>query len=173
MPIQRRPPSAGPWLDRDPELALQPDNDARAGAGLACDGFRTAPPQELLDGRFDLVVDPWAAGRGAFLPRAFQAFLNPLAVFSLLWTRPRRSFAAARWKSRSAPAVNLALRACQRASSASVRSCALRPQNGLAAGLVLTHDADIRVASKQELKDSIIAVMDYFNQEPVGHTWTC
>ena len=29
----------------------------------------------------------------------------------------------------------------------------------------------IRVASKQELKDRIMAAMDYFNQEPVVHTW--
>ena len=34
---------------------------------------------------------------------------------------------------------------------------------------VLRH---IRVASKQELKDRIMAAMDYFNQEPVVHTWT-
>jgi transposase len=34
---------------------------------------------------------------------------------------------------------------------------------------VLRH---IRVASKQELKDRIIAAMDYFNQEPVVHTWS-
>ena len=30
---------------------------------------------------------------------------------------------------------------------------------------------DIRAASKQELKDRIMAAMDYFNQEPVVHTW--
>jgi hypothetical protein len=29
-----------------------------------------------------------------------------------------------------------------------------------------------RVASKQELKDRIIAAMDFFNREPVVHTWT-
>jgi hypothetical protein len=34
---------------------------------------------------------------------------------------------------------------------------------------VLRH---IRVASKQELKDRIVAAMDFFNQEPVVHTWT-
>jgi transposase len=34
---------------------------------------------------------------------------------------------------------------------------------------VLRH---IRVASKQELKDRIMAAMDYFNREPVVHTWT-
>ena len=34
---------------------------------------------------------------------------------------------------------------------------------------VLRH---IRVASKQELKDRIMAAMDFFNQEPVVHTWT-
>jgi transposase len=34
---------------------------------------------------------------------------------------------------------------------------------------VLRH---IRVASKQELKERIIAAMDYFNQEPVVHTWS-
>jgi transposase len=34
---------------------------------------------------------------------------------------------------------------------------------------VLRH---IRVASTQELKDRIMAAMDYFNQEPVVHTWT-
>jgi hypothetical protein len=33
---------------------------------------------------------------------------------------------------------------------------------------VLRH---IRVASKQELKDRIMAAMDYFNQKPVVHTW--
>jgi hypothetical protein len=31
---------------------------------------------------------------------------------------------------------------------------------------------DIRVASKQELKDRIMAAMDYFNQEPLVHTWS-
>jgi transposase len=30
----------------------------------------------------------------------------------------------------------------------------------------------IRVASKQELKDRIIAAMDHFNQNPVVHTWS-
>ena len=30
----------------------------------------------------------------------------------------------------------------------------------------------IRVASKQELKDRIIAAMDHFNQSPVVHTWS-
>jgi hypothetical protein len=34
---------------------------------------------------------------------------------------------------------------------------------------VLRH---IRVASKQELKDRIMAAMDYFNREPVVHTWS-
>lgn len=34
---------------------------------------------------------------------------------------------------------------------------------------VLRH---IRVASKQELKDRLIAAMDHFNQHPVVHTWT-
>ena len=34
---------------------------------------------------------------------------------------------------------------------------------------VLRH---IRVASKQELKDRLMAAMDYFNQDPVVHTWT-
>jgi transposase len=34
---------------------------------------------------------------------------------------------------------------------------------------VLRH---IRVASKQELKDRIMAAMDFFNQKPVVHTWT-
>lgn len=34
---------------------------------------------------------------------------------------------------------------------------------------VLRH---IRVASKQELKDRIIAAMDHFNQDPVVHSWT-
>jgi transposase len=34
---------------------------------------------------------------------------------------------------------------------------------------VLRH---IRVASKQELKDRIMAAIDFFNQEPVVHTWT-
>jgi transposase len=34
---------------------------------------------------------------------------------------------------------------------------------------VLRH---IRVASKQELKDRLMAAMDYFNQQPVVHTWT-
>jgi hypothetical protein len=34
---------------------------------------------------------------------------------------------------------------------------------------VLRH---IRVASKQELKDRIMAAMDFFNQEPIVHTWT-
>jgi len=34
---------------------------------------------------------------------------------------------------------------------------------------VLRH---IRVAPKQELKDRIIAAMDFFNREPVVHTWT-
>ena len=34
---------------------------------------------------------------------------------------------------------------------------------------VLRH---IRVASKQELKDRIMAAMEFFNREPVVHTWT-
>jgi hypothetical protein len=34
---------------------------------------------------------------------------------------------------------------------------------------VLRH---IRVASKQELKARLTAAMDYFNAEPVVHTWT-
>jgi transposase len=34
---------------------------------------------------------------------------------------------------------------------------------------VLRH---IRVASKQELKDRLIAAIDYFNNDPVVHTWT-
>jgi transposase len=34
---------------------------------------------------------------------------------------------------------------------------------------VLRH---IRVASKQELKDRIIAAIDFFNQQPIVHTWT-
>ena len=34
---------------------------------------------------------------------------------------------------------------------------------------VLRH---IRVASKQELKDRIMAAMDFFNREPIVHTWT-
>ena len=34
---------------------------------------------------------------------------------------------------------------------------------------VLRH---IRVASKQELKDRLVAAVDYFNRDPVVHTWT-
>jgi transposase len=34
---------------------------------------------------------------------------------------------------------------------------------------VLRH---IRVASKQELKDRLLAALDYFNSDPVVHTWT-
>jgi hypothetical protein len=34
---------------------------------------------------------------------------------------------------------------------------------------VLRH---IRVESKEELKDRIMPAMDYFNQEPVVHTWS-
>jgi transposase len=34
---------------------------------------------------------------------------------------------------------------------------------------VLRH---IRVASKQELKDRLMAAVDYFNGDPVVHTWT-
>jgi hypothetical protein len=34
---------------------------------------------------------------------------------------------------------------------------------------VLRH---IRVASKQELKDRLMAAMEFFNQDPVVHTWT-
>ena len=30
----------------------------------------------------------------------------------------------------------------------------------------------IRVASKQELKDRLMAAVDYFNNDPVIHTWT-
>ena len=30
----------------------------------------------------------------------------------------------------------------------------------------------IRVASKQELKDRLMAAVDYFNNDPVVHTWT-
>jgi hypothetical protein len=35
-------------------------------------------------------------------------------------------------------------------------------------GLLFRH---IRVASKPELKDDIMAAMDYFNQGPVVQTW--
>jgi hypothetical protein len=34
---------------------------------------------------------------------------------------------------------------------------------------VLRH---IRVASKQELKDRLMAAMEFFNGDPVAHTWT-
>jgi len=34
---------------------------------------------------------------------------------------------------------------------------------------VLRH---IRVASKQELKDRLMSAVDYFNRDPVVHTWT-
>jgi transposase len=34
---------------------------------------------------------------------------------------------------------------------------------------VLRH---IRVSSKQELKDRLMAAMDFFNRAPVVHTWT-
>jgi len=34
---------------------------------------------------------------------------------------------------------------------------------------VLRH---IRIASKQELKDRLMAAIDYFNDDPVVHTWT-
>jgi transposase len=34
---------------------------------------------------------------------------------------------------------------------------------------VLRH---IRVSSKQELKDRLMAAMDFFNRDPVVHTWT-
>jgi hypothetical protein len=34
---------------------------------------------------------------------------------------------------------------------------------------VLRH---IRVTSKQELKDRMMAGMDHFNQDPVVHTWS-
>ena len=34
---------------------------------------------------------------------------------------------------------------------------------------VLRH---IRVASKEELKDRIMAAMDHFNRDPVVHTWS-
>ena len=37
------------------------------------------------------------------------------------------------------------------------------------ARLILRH---IRVASKQELKDRLMAAVDYFNDDPVVHTWT-
>jgi hypothetical protein len=30
----------------------------------------------------------------------------------------------------------------------------------------------IRVASKQELKDRLMAAMHYFNQQPIVHTWS-
>jgi hypothetical protein len=30
----------------------------------------------------------------------------------------------------------------------------------------------IRVSSKQELKDRLMAAMDFFNRAPVVHTWT-
>jgi hypothetical protein len=33
---------------------------------------------------------------------------------------------------------------------------------------VLRH---IRVASKQELKDRLMAAMEFFNQDPAVHTW--
>jgi hypothetical protein len=30
----------------------------------------------------------------------------------------------------------------------------------------------MRVASKQELKERLIAAVDHFNEDPVVHTWT-
>jgi hypothetical protein len=56
----------------------------------------------------------------------------------------------------------------------------LRPSNGSWLNLVegffskLTRSVlrHIRVESKQELKDRLVAAMDYFNQEPVVHTWS-
>jgi hypothetical protein len=40
--------------------------------------------------------------------------------------------------------------------------------------LRLTHSVlrHIRVASKQELKDRLLAAVDYFDGDPVVHTWT-
>jgi hypothetical protein len=44
-----------------------------------------------------------------------------------------------------------------------------RPLFSKLARSVLRH---IRVASKQELKDRIMAAMDEFNRHPVVHTWS-
>ena len=39
----------------------------------------------------------------------------------------------------------------------------------LARSVLLRH---IRVTSKQELKERLMAAVDFFNQDPVVHTWT-
>jgi hypothetical protein len=47
-----------------------------------------------------------------------------------------------------------------------------QPRRGLllqAHALSLRH---IRVESKQELKDRMMAAIDFFNRHPVVHTWT-
>ena len=51
-----------------------------------------------------------------------------------------------------------------------------RPQRNLVEGFfsklarsILRH---IRVSSKQELKERLMAAVDYFNDDPVVHTWT-
>ena len=46
-----------------------------------------------------------------------------------------------------------------------------QPRRGLLSKLARSVLRHIRVASKQELKDRNMAAMDYFNQEPVVHTW--
>jgi hypothetical protein len=43
------------------------------------------------------------------------------------------------------------------------------PENERLDGSSLRH---IRVASKEELKDRLMAAVNYFNRDPVVHTWT-
>jgi len=49
---------------------------------------------------------------------------------------------------------------------------ALGSQQETSAASNWRRDASTCVASKQQLKDRIMAPMDFFNQKPVVHTWT-
>ncbi len=48
----------------------------------------------------------------------------------------------------------------------------MAPGEGFFSKLARSILRHIRVASKHELKDRLMAAVDYFNDDPVVHTWT-
>jgi hypothetical protein len=63
-------------------------------------------------------------------------------------------------------------RSRQRQSPCAARCSWLNLVEGFFSKLTRSVLRHIRVASKQELKDRLIAAVDYFNRDPVVHTWT-
>jgi len=47
-----------------------------------------------------------------------------------------------------------------------------QPRRGLFSKLARSVLRLIRVSSKQELKNRLMAAVDFFNRDPVVHTWT-